>query len=35
MPLIENGNDMLVDETDYFYMSKMHNFLCSDGVKKQ
>ena len=36
MPLIENGNDILVDETNYTqYISKMHNFLCSDGVKKQ
>ena len=36
MPLIENGNDILVDETNYKqYIYKMHNFLCSDGVKKQ
>ena len=36
MPLIENGNDILVDETNYKqYISKMHNFLCCDGVKKQ
>ena len=35
MPLIENGNDILVDETNYKqYIYKMHAFVL-DGVKKQ
>ena len=35
MPLIENGNDILVDETNYTqYISKMQLFVL-DGVKKQ
>lgn len=35
-PLVENGNDILVDEDNYMqYVSLMHKFLCNDGTKKQ